>query len=76
MRLVDVKRRKMGTVVQGPWKGRSELRAQEEKGFAPTFDHWRTVFVDQCNAEVEKKKSFIGSSLIDCLFAAANKKPP
>jgi hypothetical protein len=66
---------KMGIVVQGPWKERSEL-AVEERGLAPTFDRWRTVFVDQCNAEVEKQQSFIGSSLIDCLFAAANKKPP
>jgi hypothetical protein len=63
----------MGTVVQGPWKGRSGQEA-EEQGPAPGFDQWRIVFVDQCNAEVEKKRSFIGSSLLERLFAAANTK--
>jgi hypothetical protein len=63
----------MGTVVQGPWKGRSELDT-EEQDLAPAFDQWRAVFIDQCNAEVEKKPSLIGSSLLERLFAAANKK--
>jgi hypothetical protein len=57
----------MGTVVKGPWKGRSELSVEE-----PTFEQWRAVFVAQCAAEVEKNQSFLGSSLFERLFAATN----
>jgi hypothetical protein len=67
----------MGTVVKGPWKGRSpEAEAQAVRPDADTgsdpidMETWMDRFLFEPEPIPEPKPSFSGTSVVDRLFAA------
>jgi hypothetical protein len=68
----------MGTIIQGPWQSRSP-KDEEQTRRADTgsdlidIETWADLFLFEPEPTPEPKPSFVGSPVVDQLFAAIKK---